>query len=281
VRGDSASGQAHALRLSEHERERRILQGIEELNERLRTLEDVAMEALHEGEPLDEYLAEAAKLGRELAEKTPSVLLARQAETSGASLCLDELDDGRALDWYVPPLLAAARSRGWQVRAWVPGFAARGASTVIGPWALVPELAPLLLEPTRNFRSVLLEVSGPLALLLALERGRVSFQGLEGAHEQADLLVTFLRSAALSKEQFTDTSAVPLTPVGLTTARKQAVTRQLDFSADTVKIGSNEPVEIPPAHYFERLEELAAPTLLAYETDPALDRWDLFEGEVE
>jgi ATP-dependent Clp protease ATP-binding subunit ClpC len=278
ARGTNATGQAHALRLAEHDRERRIVEGIEDLNERLRTLEDVAMEALHEGESLDEYVVEATQLARELATKTPAVLLARQADTSGASLCLDELDDGRALDRYVPPLLSAARARGWRVRAFVPTFAAREATTVEGPWALVADVASLVLAPQRSFRSVLLEVAGPLALLLALESGRVSFTGLPGPYEETDLLVTFLRAGPLEKEQFSVPAAIPLTPVARTTARKQRVDRVLDVARGTVQIGAREAVELPVDAHFDRLEELAAPTLLAYETDPALDRWDLFDG---
>jgi ATP-dependent Clp protease ATP-binding subunit ClpC len=282
ARGKRKGGREQAVLLAEHDRESRALAPVEAVLEKIRTLEEVAMAALFEGESVDALADDATALASQLLARVPAMLLAREPLADHVALVLDELDEHRALDAYVLPLLAAAKSRDWSIKVSVPKHVApREAAR--GAWCSPAEVVKLLADPARTFRSVLLEIVGPLALLLGLERGRHVLRGLAPgtSRDSAELYVTFLKRGTLTPADFGADDAKPLHGTGLSSVRAASVVRVRDHAAGTTKVGGAEPVSIPPEAYFVRFDELLAPTLIEHEQNPTLDRWALFEGDLD
>ncbi len=201
ARGKRKDGREQAALLAEHDRESRALRPVEEVLEKIRTLEEVAMTALFDGEALEPFVADADALTSALFSRVPALLLARDSLTSHVTLVLDELDDGRALDHYLLPLYEEAKRRDWSIRTYLPKHLAPRESAQ-GPWVPMANPHPLLSDPNRTFRSALIEIMGPLAILLGLERGRHVFRGLPGDRDAAELFVTFLKRGNLEPDDF-------------------------------------------------------------------------------
>ena len=171
----------------EHRRLDRIASELDAWWEQLLEAEELAMLALFEGEPVRPFRDDAEDAFEELTRSELYARLATLRDPDRITLLVRELDKGRALDLWLPPLLDEAQRRGWQVIGHLEGDP-RDPTDVewpptrrVGPPRGAAALRRRVLQPKRKGRTVILRVQGALArALLALECDLFSFEGLRG-----------------------------------------------------------------------------------------------------
>jgi ATP-dependent Clp protease ATP-binding subunit ClpC len=256
----------------------------------IETAEELAMMGLFDGEKVSPFLDEARALSGKLRSAATLVLLSQEPRRDVCTLMLQELDDGRAFDLYLPGLLADLERRGWSLQVHIDGD--KGPRDPSWPsirrWGppRSPEQArALVLDNERSFRGVLVAVRGPFAgALMALEAGVHRFLGAGQDADRISLLCRLVSmSATFDDDEWGLEEVLPRVPLELEEAKRQRPVHTLDFTQSKLLVEGKELTPpARPAELWARLEELALERLLPYEAeDDERDREELFVGTLD
>ena len=285
--GDERGGAARvsgALRAELH-----LLQQVWRRAEILRTdvetAEEMALTAIFEDEDPAEYVREAAGVFDRFLEALFYLLVVRRPHRDQATLLLQELDEGRALDhWLVPLLERGLEPRGWSATLHVDG----GERSAADRWPEERRWGPprdagwaldRLRLAKRPFRNLLLRVGGPWAgVCLALEQGTHRYEGVVAGKPVQHAVELIARHTELSDLEWLDERILPLPPDGLAGLRRRTPTRRYETPEGPCHLlGKRRTVDVPLDRYWEKLEILAVHHLLArLDTDEDDDLDDLF-----
>jgi ATP-dependent Clp protease ATP-binding subunit ClpC len=244
-------------------------------------VEELAVEALFRGEPVDAYLPEAAGARQRFRAALVRALVAEEPRGDEATLILQELGGGRALDLWLAPLLRALPSRQWQATLHVhgdrdPSVEGWPEDRKWGPprspeWALA-ELA----RPDRPANAWLLCLRGPLAgILISLEAGlhRIAISPRPD-DPAAHLVVTLLaRKVAFSAAEWTVPAFIPPPLPSLNEVKPGLLVRDYDGQEELLTLFARRGA-VPLAHadYWPRFDTIALEHLLVFEEAGRGDR---------
>ena len=223
--------------------------------------EELALHALAEGEDTEAIRDEAVAVHDGWPRVHVHLSVATLPGRDGVTLLVQEVDALRALDHWLPPLLAALRPRGWALEIHRQG-ADRGRSEGWPParrWGPPQDpgsVRTALSDPERDPVALILRLRGSYAGALAgLEEGVVCFElkGGRTAHLYVRLisLGTQLPEAAWGHEAFE-----PLLPTDWEAQTKAESVRYIDLPAQDVYV-DGDPLGLAPADYWHRYERIA------------------------
>ena len=285
---------------AEHHRLSEAWQRLQRAQEDVRSVEELAMMALFEGEAIGPFTDEARAAWEAYRRALPYALVAQEPRRDAVTMVLEELDEG-AFDLWLAPMLRELPRRGWALTLHLDGDKAAPAGGVHaepwpearrwGPPRTADEALVALAAPKRSFRSALLRAKGASAgVLLALEAGlhRIALPKKGGDDAGDDRAHVFARLVALegdiTGEQWDHRSLAPPHPSSAMTRRRGPAAREHDRIEKVVLIaGRRARVDVDPGEYWARLEEIALAHLLLFEEEGSgLSRDDAFlpSGEV-
>jgi ATP-dependent Clp protease ATP-binding subunit ClpC len=276
----STDGAAIARMQSEHHRISSLTTALDAAFADVCGVEELAVEALFRGDRVDSYLPEAAGARQRFRAALVRALVAEEPHRDEATLILQELGGGRALDLWLAPLLRALPSRQWQATLHVhgDGGGAEGwpEGRKWGPprsaeWALA-ELA----RPDRSPYAWMLCLRGPLAgILISLEAGlhRIALS-LRPDDPPAHLVVTLLaRKVAFSDAEWMAPAFEPPPLPSLQEVKPGLLVRDYDGREELLTLFSRRGA-VPLAHadYWPQFDAIALEHLLVFEAAGAADR---------
>jgi ATP-dependent Clp protease ATP-binding subunit ClpC len=213
-------------------------------------------------------------------------MLALEPHRDAITWVLEELDEG-AFDVFLPPLLRAIEARGWSALIHIDG-GERVAEDQWptdrrwGPPRSIKALRSALDAEKRSFRGIVLRCKGAYAgVLLALEAGlhrfevpkRPELKGEDDGRAHVEIR-TVAFTFDVTKEMWDHKSLGPPQPSTAPTRRRGSPVREWRPASEVVLIaGKRARVDVDPAEYWTRLEEIALEHLLLFEReDSGLDR---------
>jgi hypothetical protein len=274
--------------LAERARLDALLRPFHEITEELEQLEDLLYMGGRRRALTPEVEAELAVAEARLAELGTAafeVLTAIEPRRDHALVALTELDDGRAFDRWLVPLIEHAESRRWQLTAWLEGeHGERWPDDLpLGPPRSSDDLYIRMEERPSGFRHLVLGVSGRHAgTLLACEAGLIAFRpsGGEPAHLHLKVLST-LRST-LTPESIRDSELLaPPPPESWTSIAHGPAARIFKTEPARVTLGAAGTSSERPgdsAGYFAGWERHAAWHIRAFDEHFERERSELFES---
>jgi ATP-dependent Clp protease ATP-binding subunit ClpC len=222
------------------------------------------------GEPIEALCAPAEAARAKFREALARALVAEETDRDAAMLRVTEIDEHRAFDVWLAPLLRDLERRKWRGVAHVDG-GERDASWPKdrrwGPPRSAAWVEEKLAQTERPFRSLLLAVEGDHAgVWLALEAGLHRFSGFRADGRRAHLQATLVaRRTYVSHDEWTDSRLHPPVPLTYDALAKQRPVRDHDASESTVVVPGGARVHVPPGEYWSRLEQVALEHLLFLE----------------
>ncbi len=282
--------------LAERARLDTLLAPFREVAADLEELEDLAHltsssssnERLATREPLDNEIAWAEARLDELGAASFELLTAIEERRDHALVALTELDDGRAFDRWLLPLIEHAEARRWTLTAWIEGeHAERWPRHLgLGPPRPADDLYIRIASRPTDFRHLVLGVAGRHAgTLLACEDGLVAVR--PGDADPAHLLVRALScaSATLTPEAIADSELLAAPPSETRGPLAHGTPHRI-FLSDPPRMTlrhhggtSEEPGDVH--RFFATWERHAARRLRALDDDPTRDRSELFESPLD
>jgi ATP-dependent Clp protease ATP-binding subunit ClpC len=260
---------------AEHHRLQAVWEQAENTRQELVAAEDLALAALQTREPTELYQQESRRLRRQGLALIFQLLVALHENRDRATLMVQELDRGRALDHWLLPLLPGLQQRGWTLRAHADGDRAdRGEQWPDdrrwGPPRDAPWLERWLQQEQRPPASLVLRFSGPLAgIELGLESGLHDYRGLGGrAGEPTRLLVHLLcLRSGLTPGEWKHEALTPAKPAELSELRRMPASRRYARPDGYCLLLDGElELPVPLDAYWPRHQELLAGELLAWLT---------------
>ncbi len=268
---------------AEHHRLHEVWSALDDAFKDLQSAEELGFAAFFAGERFDALLEEAKGIDARFRAALLRALVCRDPKRFGLTLMLQELDDGRAFDAWLAPLLGACEARGWELELHVD---ANGKEERAGrpPWPEARRWGPphtarefqeLLGDRGRTFKNVLLRARGPnVGILLGLEGGLHRFHDVHPDVRPCHMLATRIafRPTLRDKDWLSPTLAPPL-PGAADHARRLQPTREVHANEGVVQVFAKRAVlKIPLADYWKRYDEIALAHLLLFETRDDLDR---------
>jgi ATP-dependent Clp protease ATP-binding subunit ClpC len=293
TRADARRSQEMAELSAEHYRLNELFQRLVAAQDEVRSVEELGMMALFEGQEVLPLLGDARAAHEAFNRVLPFVLTAMEPSRDGITLMVEELDAGAFDDWLVP-LLHDLPKRGWSITAHLEGGeifpsdewpAARRWGPPRTPAFVLTELS----RPKRGFRSVLLRVKGSYAgIFLSLESGLHRTIVPKRADTKGDdnRLHVYVHRVSLATDIVAaEWDHVTLVPPAIGTApgrKKGAATRERDRVEGVLRLaGKRAQMELDLGAYWARLEEIALQHLLLFEREGSdLDRDDWLGGPV-
>jgi len=250
-----------------------------------------------------EYLWAEARMN-DLGPAAFEVLTAIEPRRDHALLALTELDEERAFDRWLVPLIEEAEARRWTLHAWIEGergersnrsesdsanaSGADGAArwpyyVGFGPPRTATELYLRLEERPTAFSHLLLGVSGRNAgTLLACEAGLMAFRPQGDSH--AHLLVKVLSTmrSTITPEGLRDSELLSAPPFGSRTSLSHGTPARLFHAgpdrivASTLGMTNEVPGDV--VAWFKRWEQHAARHIRTYDDNLEHDRTEVFES---
>ncbi len=233
----------------------------------LHELEELAISALLAEEDPAALLDEATRCQTRFLEALYYVLLARRPHRDAVTLLAQELDEGRALDRWLVPLLESLEARRWHLTL----HADAGARGPSDQWPATRRWGPprdalwaleRLAEEKRPFRACLLRVSGPWAgVSLALEAGLHAYPAEHGGETQL-LLRALAPRVELSDAEWELETILPALPTVMPALRRMVPVRYYETAAGPCTILRDSSAAVPLAEYWRRLEQVGVQELL-------------------
>jgi ATP-dependent Clp protease ATP-binding subunit ClpC len=265
---------------AEHHRLSTLLQALAGPAGRARDAEGAALTAFFRGEPCGAQRLEALAARAEFLPHLASALVALEPRRDECTVILQELDEGRALELYLPGLAEHAGRGLWSVEVHLD----RGERRDVRDWPegrrWGPPRSPALaleqvLEKERSAIALLLRVRGPDAIFLSLEGGLHRFYAGE---KPANLFVHRVGLRAWFDDVHWPTLD-PDPPIELGDRAKQSPVRSYRYDPGAVEIAGLETLDVKPADYWQRHAEIVVAHLLLFERGK-LDREAALRGRV-
>ncbi len=275
-RAKKLSGAALSLSQAEHHRLSTIHAALDLGFRDVCTLEELALAGYFEGHPLDELSDEAHRTRGSFRTAMARALVAQETRRDSIALLLQELDDGRAFNFYLAPLLADAARRRFITTV---HFEAEGGTGPYGRFAAAMSGEDALVHlQTSKARCAVVFVQGEMcAPFLALEGGIHRFDGLHAEYPEVILSVQRLAfRPSLSTAEWRGKKVVPALPNVVAELRRVTPTRHFDAREGRLTLLKKVRMAMTHEEYFPRLEEIALEHLLLFEKDEDLEREDSF-----
>jgi hypothetical protein len=252
----------------------------------VQSAEELGLLAFFAGEPLDALLDEARTLRARFRESLFEALVCRDPRRHGVTLVLQELDEGRAFDRWLAPLLAIADERRWVFEIHVDGENAedstRRAPSTRDQWPKERRWGPprdaeyirdKLSDKNRTFKNLLVRVRGPNAgILLGLEGGLHRMHGVHESVEPVHMMITRIAfRTAFQDKEWIPPILNPPPPADTSAAIRQMPVRELHNATDAVEIMKRVTLKLPLRDYWAQEREIALHQLLLFETTADLD----------
>jgi ATP-dependent Clp protease ATP-binding subunit ClpC len=269
----------------EHHRLSEVYTKAVELRGEIEAIEELALGALYSSSAEDmlDLRPEAEQVQRRFQHNLVYVLLALEKHRDQSTMLVQELDQGRAFDRWLVPLIEDAERRGWNLTLHVAGMPADAAESWpadrrFGPPRAARLVLPLLKHPDRAMpQSVLLRASGPYAgVLLALEAGLHRWYPFDPSGEPTKMLIHRVAPrASIKEEDWIKEALTPPPPPPETELRARSAVREWRPKEGKLSlVGRRREVELEPWEYWRRFEEIALEHLILFE-DGELERGEL------
>ncbi len=259
----------HGRLQADHHRFDRLLADLDLLHDEAVAVEDRAIAAFLRADPLGPLLDEARRHRRAFAGPLVRALVAQEPRRDEISLILQELDDGRALEAYLPGLVQWASSHRLATAVHVHRGEKREGEEwpddrCWGPPRDVAEARALARDRERKPASILLRITGPDAVLLSFEAGLHRFRGLSAETDPCHLLVHLVALRAT----FGDGEWKKLEPDPPTSAGERirgATARLHDHENARLHVAGRTWLAIAPRDYWASFDEVLLAHLLLAE----------------
>jgi ATP-dependent Clp protease ATP-binding subunit ClpC len=258
-----------------------------EMKAELEAIEEIGLLALFGSEEIEPFVQEAKTVKTNICRQLVYLLLCLEPKRDQITLLVQELDDNRALDHWLAPMLESAEERKWDVEfhydggSPLPGETWPAARRWGPPRAGADLLKHIQTEGSRH-KSFLIRVNGPFAgVFLALECGlhRYLIHGDKEAHMFCHNIA--LRTG-LSDEEWLLEAIHPEAPPAAEELRPVAAVRELGLKQQELSILKKMKLEISDGQdYWDRFLDVLLAHLMLYEEDLAKDRDDVFQGRLE
>ncbi len=263
----------------EHHRLNQIWQRLTAARHEIEDLEELAIHALFDGEPVESLLEPARAADACWRQALPHALVALEPERDRITLMATECDPLRGLDLWLAPLIAEAPRRGWSLAGHLfrDPEAASGKVPRWGPLRSAAEIGRRLAAPGREWRRVLLRLSGPDAgIFLATEAGIHRFLNAERTDDDAcchlEVVRVAWRSEWTPKQLKAATSLLAVMPDSGHVGSGVAV-RSYDFKTGRLRVaGAAEELDLAHDSYWQRFDEIVCKHLLLFEDNLDRDR---------
>jgi ATP-dependent Clp protease ATP-binding subunit ClpC len=264
---------------ADHARFAELLAALDGALAEIFAVEELALAAFVAGDPVDPLKRELVKPMKRFDESLVRILVAEEQKKNQVTLLVMELDDKRAFDLWLMPMLHAAIARKWTVnvhldadkeRAGVPWPADRRWGPPLAPDRALPRLG----DRDRTFRNVVVTVDGDHARMwLSLESGTHIYKSFPGKNGDAALHIdVILDRANVNDHEWSHEKLQPPNAEAADALSKLPAVRRLESDSAKVNILGTTSVEVPFAQYWERIEEIALEHLLVYERNDTYDR---------
>ncbi len=267
---------------SEHHKLHEVWSALEGAYTDLQSAEELGFAAFFAGERFDALLEEAHAIKARFRAGLLQALTCRDPKRFGVTLLLQELDDGRAFDAWLAPLLDACDARGWELELHVDANTKEDRAGTKwpearrwGPPRTAKAFKDVLGDRGRTFKNVLLRARGPsVGILLGLEGGLHRFHDVHPDVRPCHMLAMRIAfRATLKDDDWLSPTIAPPLPAAADHARRQQPTREVLANEGVVHVFAKRAVlKIPLADYWSRFDEIALEHLLLFETRDDLDR---------
>ena len=236
-------------------------------------IEELALGAFVAGDPLEPFRDETTAPLARFRAALVKVLVAEEPHKNAITLMVKELDDRRALDLWLVPLLQHAAERKWVTQVHLDADKKRAGTGWPEDRRWGPPLGPdtaseRLLDRERTFRNVLLRVEGDHARLwLGLEAGTHVYAHFPGRSDEALLHISIVADrTTIHDHEWAPPLLDPPNPQVAEGLTKLAPVRRVDTEIPRIMIhGSHAAAEVLPDDYWPRFEEIALAHLLMLE----------------
>lgn len=239
-------------------------------------LEELAIQTLYDDEDTSELMAEALEIERRFRYVLLELLLAGVDERllDRGTVMVGEIDDRRALDFWLPGLVEAAKARKWQLgfhldrdREPLPPDSEWDDDLRWGPARSGAWIAKRAAADKRKKMRLVIEARGHRAgVLLALSAGLLRFVGGKagGSDDPAHLEVIHLaRRAPLLDTQWSLEQLTAPSFLSPDNAKKLTPTFTIKLGAKTIELtDEGESTDVPPEALWSRIEEIALVRLM-------------------
>jgi ATP-dependent Clp protease ATP-binding subunit ClpC len=271
--------QEHGKLQAEHHRLGTLLATMDEGNDTVRAVEDLALDAYFRGQQVGPLRKEAFEARRTFVTPLASALIAQEPRRDEVSMILQELDDQKALNAYLPGLIEFAKASDWTIELHLDrgdrdDLPAWPKDRRWGPPRAYDDIESLLANKERAPMPLLLRAKGPEAIFLALEGGLHKWTG-DG---EANLFVTRL---ALRFRMGDDDwpKMDPDGPSVFPERIRSQPNRIHDRANSRTTIAQRRTIEVAPRVYWKRFLEVALAHLILFE-EGKLDRDLGFRGRL-
>lgn len=264
----------HGKLRAEHHRLSTLLKAMDDSADTVRAVEDLALDAYFRGQQVGPLRREVFEARGAFIDPLTSALIAQEPRRDEVSLILQEVDDGKALQLYVPGLIAYAEANELEVQLHLD----RGDRDDVPAWPKdrrwgppreYKSVADAINAKERSSMPLLLRARGPEAMLLALEGGLHKWSASSGESE-ANLFITRL---AL-RFRMGDDDWAKMDPDGPSVFPERVrtqPTRVHHRANNHITIVQRNTLEMPPRDYWRRFREVALAHLILFE-EGKLDR---------
>lgn len=258
---------------ADHARFAELLSAIDGAVAEVFAIEELALAGFVAGEALEPFKDELEAPMARFRAALVRILVAEETNKNGITLMAKELDDRRALELWLVPLLRDVERRRWIVSVHLDADKERANAAWPDDRRWGPPLDPAkaierIERADRTFRNVMLCVEGDHARVwLGLEAGTHLFANFVGRGGDAALHVEIIadRSTLTSVEWTPPALDPPNTQVAENLA-KQPLVRRVDANIARVMIHALQAsAEVDYEHYWEKFEDIALAQLLFYE----------------
>ena len=270
----------------EHQRLAALRDALDEALAEIFAAEELSLAGFLGGEAIGGLRAHAESARGRFRAALVRALVAEEIQRDEAILLLSELDDLRALDHWLAPLLQSLERRRWRAQLHVDGGGPRSPAWPKerrwGPAVTPASILQALAEQERPFRNLILSIDGDHAgVWLALEAGLHRFSGLPAppvarattasTSGPAHLYVALVaRRRSLTDHEWEQRTLDPPTPAVYERLTKARPVRDHDGLGGRVVVPGGASVSVQD-DYFAHLEEVALEHLLFLERGEGRD----------
>ena len=286
---DRRTSQEIAELRGEHHRLDEVWKRAQRAQEEVHSLEEVALTATLDGEPIGELLGEARAVYTRFRKALTPLLVAQEEKRDTVTLLVTDLDEPHGHALFLVPLLREAKQRRWSVEIHTDG----GKSEAGDPlWPAARRWSPPrtpehILERfdagDRPPRSLLLRFHGPWAgVYLALESGLHRYHRVAPDVPRVDVMVRLIAMhTRILEEEWKAKALLPPLPAQDDELRRLYLAREIDVAAGTVVVDRRAAIDVDQKAYFVELEDVILESLLMYEEDDDRDRYEIFSGPLD
>lgn len=269
---DRRAGADAAMLQGDYARLSRLWDPAEQQFQDLLAAEELAMRAYFSGHNPEEQVQLAREFAVQYRRKLVYLFLAADPDPSQIMLRLREVDEGRPLADWLPPLLSLAETMKWALVPHVwgdkrPGSTGWPPSRPFGPPRTHKEILELVTTRERKPLDLLLFVDGAWAgALLSLENGLHRRKGQGGKNDPTHFTVSVvLRRTVLAEEEWTTLFPVDPPPEAKSEWSRRAAQRELDAGFGRLRVSTaKEPLDIGDYdRYWDRFLDVCYAHLMA------------------